>query len=152
MQLTPHFTLEELSRSETAARHGVNNTIPASLLSNAKKVANNLEIIRAHENAPITVFSCYRGPKVNALVGGSETSAHMQALAADCKVIGKSVKATCELAARVIPDFDQIIYEFGESGWCHIGFAAPGKKPRKQLLTAVKVNGKTVYKPGILSV
>ncbi len=151
MQLAPHFSLEEMSRSETAARHGVDNTIPAGLITNAKRVANALEIIRGHEKAPITVFSCYRGPKVNKLVGGSTTSAHMTALAADFRVSGKSVKATCELAANIIPDFDQIIYEFGEGGWCHIGFASPGGKPRKQRLSAVKVNGKTVYKQGFVT-
>lgn len=152
MQLTPHFSLEEMSRSNTAVRHGISNDIPANLIPNAKKVASALEIIRAHEKAAVIVFSCYRGMVVNKLVGGSDTSAHPKALAADFKVVGKSVKAVCDLAAKIIPDFDQIIYEFGESGWCHIGFAAPGKKPRKQLLTAVKQGGKTVYKPGIVKV
>lgn len=150
MQLTAHFTLAELQHSTTAARAGVPNIIPTPLVSNAKRVAAALETIRARAGKPIIVHSCYRSRAVNTLVGGSKTSAHVYALAADITQPGTSVKELCKLAARLIPDYDQIIYEFGETGWCHIGFRSPGVTPRKQLLTATKEHGKTVYRAGIV--
>jgi hypothetical protein len=154
-KLTDHFTLEEMQHSEAALRLGIDNHIPDDLMSNAMKVAVVLEIIRAECakikgcNVPIHVTSCYRSPEVNKAVGGSKTSAHRFAAAADCKAEGLTVLGLCQLAAKVIPNFDQIIYEFGPTGWMHIGLSTSGK-PRKQLLTAVKENGKTVYKQGLV--
>lgn len=150
-KLTEHFTVEEMSRSEAAIRLGIDNTCPVDLLPNMLRVANALEVIRERltsikgRNVPIHVTSCYRGPEVNKAVGGSPTSAHRFASAADCEAEGFGILELCRIAAEVIPDYDQIIYEFGESGWMHIGFA---KVPRKQKLTATKKDGKTVYSQG----
>jgi len=145
-KLTEHFTLEELSRSSTAVRQGLDNTPPANLLPNLKRIAEHLEIVRAHFGWPITVYSGYRSPAVNEAVGGSKTSAHRFGLAADFVVQGVPNRKVCEWIRDNLKDFDQVIYEFGPKGWVHLGLAA---KPRKQALTAVKENGKTVYKPGI---
>lgn len=148
MKLTEHFTLEEMQFSPTAVRKGLNNLIPEELIPNAKKVAEALEKIRAIDNKAIKVNSCYRSPEVNKAVGGSPTSAHRFAFAADCTKEGVSVLELCKQAASVIEDYDQIIYEFGETGWMHIGFTSGA--PRKQLLTAVKENGKTKYLKGFV--
>lgn len=145
-KLTEHFTLEELSRSTTAVRQGLDNTPPAKLVPNLKRVAEHLEIVRAHFGRPVNVYSGYRSPAVNKAVGGSATSAHRFGLAADFVVQGVSNREVCEWIQKNLADFDQVIYEFGPKGWVHLGLAA---KARKQALTAVKENGKTVYKPGI---
>lgn len=141
-QLTPHFSLDELSFSEAGSRNGIDNKIPDIYIPNAKRVADALEIIRAHYNMPIHVLSCYRSTTVNNLVGGSKTSAHMTASAADFKVNGHGIREVCLEIPKLITDFDQIIYEFGESGWIHLGFA---KNARKEMLTASKVNHITHY-------
>lgn len=148
MRLTEHFTLEEMQRSANAEALHIDNTIPDKLVSNALRVAVVLETIREHFGKPIDVLSCYRSPEVNAAVGGSSKSAHMNALAADGRIKGVSVKEICEWVRDNVPDYDQIIYEFGEQGWFHVGLSYGS--PRKQALTAVKENGKTVYKAGII--
>lgn len=147
-KLTPHFTKQELERSSTATRLGLDNTCPDGLLPNMQKVADRLEVIRMHFNAPVRVLSCYRSPAVNKAVGGSKTSAHRFALAADCTTDGVSVYDLCKWCADNIEDYDQVIFEFGNSGWMHIGFT--NGTPRKQLLTATKQNGKTVYLSGLV--
>lgn len=142
--LTEHFTLEEMSLSTTGARLGLDNTIPVPLISNARMVAERLEKVRAHFGQPVRVLSCYRAPAVNAAVGGSKTSAHRFALAADFIAGSAPLIAVARWCAENIEDFDQVIYEFGQ--WVHIGFS---NTPRRQILTAVKENGRTVYHQGL---
>lgn len=147
--ITEHFTLEELTRSATALRQGLDNTLPAQFLRNAEKVADALERVRAYFGGrPIRVTSCFRSKAVNAAVGGSLTSAHCSAMAADFEVIGVPHIEVCRAIPEIVPEFDQVIYEFGTTGWSHLGLAH--QTPRQQQLTAVKIHGKTVYKPGIL--
>lgn len=146
--MTEHFTIEELSRSETATRKGIDNHIPHEYLPNAKRVAQTLEIIRAHFG-PVRVTSCYRGVELNRIIGGSNTSAHCRAMAADFEIEGHANIEVARWCAENIKDYDQVIYEFGPTGWVHIGLA---DKPRRQQLTAIKEKGKTVYLPGIKEV
>lgn len=146
LQLTDHFSFAEMTRSNTATRKGLDNTCPPDLLANMRHVAERLEEVRAHFSKPITVHSCYRSPEVNKAVGGSPTSAHRYAHAADFTISGVSVLEVCKWCAANIKDFDQVIYEFGESGWIHMGFT--NGETRKQLLTALKQSGKTVYTKG----
>lgn len=149
MNPTPNFTREEMERSSTAIRMGLDNTCPTDLLGNMYEVMTQLELIRSHFDAPIHVTSCYRSPAVNKAVGGSKTSAHSFAHAADFEVAGVANIDVCRWVAENIKGFDQIIYEFGPSGWCHMGFT--NGKARGQLLSAVKEGGKTVYKKGLIA-
>jgi hypothetical protein len=148
--VTPHFTWRELLTSSAAVRLGLDN-IPASddVYANMRRIAEALEAIRTHFDRPIRVVSCYRSPDVNKAVGGSATSAHRFGAAADFTVQGTPNIDVCYAIPEVLADFDQIIYEFGPTGWVHLGLAT---KPRRQPLTAVKVAGKTVYKQGIVAV
>lgn len=148
MKLTEHFTIEEMERSSTATRLGLPNICPPELATNMLNVATHLELVRAHFNAPVHITSCYRAPAVNAAVGGSSTSAHRFAHAADFEVQGVANIDVCRWVAENMPDFDQIIYEFGPSGWCHIGFSKG--MARKQLLSAIKKGTKTVYLTGLV--
>jgi hypothetical protein len=147
MGLTEHFTLAEMCKSETATRLGINNNIPEELKGNVLRVAEALEKVRAHYGAPVHVTSCYRSPELNKAVGGSLTSAHRFALAADFEVSGVENIEVCKVLPDIIKDYDQIIYEFGPSGWVHLGFA---KVPRYQKLSAIKRDGKTIYLPGFV--
>lgn len=148
MKLTEHFTLEEMQHSETALRHGMPNICPEELLPNMRRVAEALEKIRAYFDRPIHVTSCYRSSAANTLVGGSKTSAHRLALAADFEVSGVANQTVCEATPFIVPDFDQIIYEFGKTGWVHLGFA---NIPRHQKLSAIKVDGVTKYLNGFVA-
>ena len=152
MNLTDHFTtnftLAEMQHSETASRNGLDNTMPDDLMPNALIVCQHLEIIRANYKLPINVLSCYRSLEVNTLCKGSKTSAHKAAFAADIVIYGIPNIQLCKDIAHILDDYDQIIYEFGPTGWCHVGFS--NGPPRKMLLSAVKENGTTVYKTGIV--
>jgi len=148
MKLTEHFSTEEFERSSTAIRMGLSNEIPPELMSNAKLMAATLETIRTRFGRPVRVTSCYRSPEVNQAVGGSPTSSHRFALAADFTVDDFSNNRVCEILQTMLTNFDQIIYEFGETGWVHLGLAKTA--PRGEVLSAVKEGGKTVYKKEIV--
>lgn len=155
MQLSEHFNLKEFTKSETAIRKRIDNTPNAAHAENLKNVCEKiLEPVRRHFGKPVRINSGYRGPALNAAVGGSSKSQHCNGEAVDFEIDGlpnpdlaKWVSENC--------DFDQIILEFYDpkegpnSGWVHASYTSSGKN-RKQKLTAVTVNGKTVYKPGFV--
>lgn len=161
-QITPHFSYRELTRSETARRHGVSNTPSQADLANITYTANQLEKVRAYLNDKyqkpifIIVTSCFRSEKVNKLVGGSKTSAHRFGLAADCDATGFTsvafAKEIIQMRDKDLIAFDQLILEYpnrGDGAWVHIGFKKDGKGQRNQVLTAVKRGEKTVYLQGL---
>ena len=121
MNLSAHFTLEELTRSETALRKGLDNTPDAETIANLTELANGMEQVRALLGHPIHINSAYRGPKVNAAVGGSKNSAHMRGYAADfvCPAFGTPAEV-CKAIMDSTIAYDQLIHEF--SAWTHISF------------------------------
>jgi hypothetical protein len=149
LQITKHFSLREMTRSAKGQELGLKNDPPPELMPNILKICERLEQVRAHYGKPITVRSCYRSPEVNKAVGGSKTSAHRFGLAADFLVDGVANIDVARWCRDNIADYDQIIYEFGPTGWVHMGFTVTSQ-PRKQLLSAVKQGGKTVYKQGLV--
>lgn len=146
MNLTPNFTLEELTRSDEAVRRGLDNSLPTELLPNLRRTAETMEEVRRIlGNRPVTVGSGYRGPELNKTIGGSLKSAHMQALACDfiCPAFGTPFQIA-EVLAAALKDFDQIIWE---GTWVHLGLADGFQ--RREVLTAKFPNGKAVYTKGL---
>ena len=92
MNLSEHFTLEEMTASQLAMRQHIKNTPTAAALKNLARLAVVLEQIRALVGKPIHIDSGYRSPPLNRAVGGSSASAHMEGLAADITVNGISSK------------------------------------------------------------
>lgn len=155
MQITEHFSLKELTRSETARRLGLQNTPYSAEMANIQYTAEQLEKIRAYVGRGIVVTSCFRSERVNKAVGGSPTSAHRFGLAADCDAIGLTSLAFAEEIIKMRDEgkikFDQLILEFPERGdgaWVHVGFRR-NSPMRNQIMTATKKGGKTVYLPGL---
>ena len=151
-RLTPHFSLAELTVSNTGARAGLRNLPLGDALDNLTRLAQALEQVRSLLfNAPILVSSGYRSPAINALIGGSRTSAHMRGLAADFTApkYGRPA-AICEYIRASSIQFDQLIYE---GTWVHFALAEKGKVPRRQIMTAVFAprGGKTRYVRGIMA-
>ena len=154
MQLTSNFSLAEMIKSETALRHDMDNTPGEAEIVNLKALAENvLQPIRDHFGKGVKVNSGFRHPEVNAKVGGSKTSDHCQGQAADIEIPGV---ANADLAQWIVDnlDFRQVILEFytpgvPDSGWVHVSYVAGDNK--KQVLTATKQNGKTVYLPGLIA-
>ena len=154
MNLTKNFTLSEMTKSETALRHGMDNTPSSSEIENLRVLCENvLQKVRDHYGKGVKVNSGFRHPLVNAKVGGSTTSDHCKGFAADIEIPGV---ANADLAQWIADncEFRQLILEFytvgvPDSGWVHVSFNPADNK--KQVLTATKQNGKTVYLPGLVA-
>jgi len=154
MNLTANFTLEELTKSETALRHDMDNTPGEAEIANLTALAQNvLQPVRDHFGKGVKVNSGFRHPEVNAKVGGSKTSDHCQGQAADIEIPGVP---NAELAEWIKDnlEFRQLILEFytpgvPDSGWVHVSYVAGDNK--KQVMTATKKDGKTVYLPGLVA-
>lgn len=131
-QLTPHFSLEELIHSDTAAARGIDNSAPPALQANLQRLAELLERVRAVLGVPVHISSAYRSPALNRAVGGVANSVHMSGLAADITApsFGNPLAVAQAIHAAGIP-FDQLIHEYGR--WVHIGLRDGA--PRGQLLT-----------------
>ena len=148
MKLSEHFSLDEFIFSETAVRLGIDNSLPQDLYANARRTCVLLEEVRQILGSrPIHLNSGYRCPELNRSIGGSTSSAHMQALAADfvCRSFGTPLEIT-EILAAVLPDFDQLIYE---GTWVHIGLSTG--RNRREILTAKFDTGKARHLPGIVA-
>jgi hypothetical protein len=153
-QITKNFSLQELTKSETALRHGLENKPGAVELANLTELAGKvLQPVRDHFSKGVKVNSGFRHPEVNAKVGGSRTSDHCRGMAADIEIPGV---ANAELAEWVKNnlEFTQLILEFytpgiPDSGWVHVSYDP--KNLKKQVLTATKQGGKTVYLPGLVA-
>lgn len=145
MQLSEHFTLDELTVTQT----GLDNTPSAEAVMNLKRLCNTvLEPLRLHIKKPIIVTSGFRSQEVNAKVGGSKTSSHMSGLAADIHVVNMtSAELAIAIAHTGLP-YDKAI---NEQTWVHVQVSPLGMKPRAELYTAVFAEGKpTTYLKGIV--
>ena len=151
MKLSAHLDLSEVTRSESAKRNGISNMPTEQHIANFKLLAEKVfEPIRLHFNCPIHISSAYRSEALNKAVGGSSTSQHCTGEAIDVDMDGCTSGVTNKMVFDYIKDnlsFDQLIYEFGDSknpDWVHVSYESTGKQ-RKQVLKAVRVNGKTTY-------
>jgi len=152
MRLSKNFTLQEFTKSQTATRLGLDNEPNRSHLSNAKDLFKwVVQPVRDHFG-PTVINSGYRGPALNTAVGGSKTSQHCLGEAVDIECPGVSNVEVAEWIRDNLK-FDQLILEFHtkgipDSGWVHVSYKNP-KENRQKSMTALKENGKTVYKLGI---
>lgn len=153
MQLSPNFSLHELTKSYEATRKGLDNTPPPEAVARLRVLAERvLQPVRDHFG-PTTINSGYRSLRVNTAIRGAKKSQHMLGEAADLEVHGV---ANADLAAWIRDnlDFDQLILELytpgqPNSGWVHVSYA--GMANRKQVLTYLEENGKNVYKNGLIA-
>jgi zinc D-Ala-D-Ala carboxypeptidase len=154
MQLSPNFSLTEMVKSETALRHGMENTPGEAEIAALRLLCEKvLQPVRDHYGVGVKVNSGFRHPDVNAAVGGSKTSDHCRGQAADIEIPGV---ANADLAVWIMEnlDYTQLILEFYtpgilDSGWVHVSYNPTNLK--KENLTATKKDGKTVYLPGLVA-
>ena len=134
MNLTPHFTLEELTASEAADRNGWDNTPNEQELANLKRLADFLEQVKAVLGGkPIMVNSAFRSKLVNDSVGSKDSSQHRVGCAADIRVPGMTPDEVVRAIIASSLGYDQVIREFDR--WTHI--SVPNSStgaPRKQAL------------------
>ena len=125
MNLSPHFTLAELTHTD---HRSLDNTPNAGELANLQRLAEFLEVVKTTLGGkPVMINSAYRSKAVNDAVGSKDTSQHRLGLAADFRVPGMSPDAVVR-ALLALP-YDQIIREY--DAWTHISIS---DKPRRQAL------------------
>jgi hypothetical protein len=150
MKLSPNFTLDELVKSQTAARRGIPNLPNTDEIEALEKLCKYILQPVRDVHGPFMVSSGFRSPELCAAIGSKPTSQH-------CCTDGKHAAADFEvpmvdnydLAVWIEQNlpFDQLIlecYEGGNSGWVHCSYADKG---RKETLTYSKAKG---YRQGLL--
>lgn len=133
MQLSQHFTLEELTHSDLASRKGWDNTPNDQEMANLKRLANFLEAVRTILGKPIFINSGFRSKAVNDAVGSKDSSQHRLGCAADIRVQGMTPDEVCRKIIASGLAYDQLIREF--DAWTHI--SVPNyeiDRPRRQAL------------------
>ena len=148
-RLSPNFTLDEMTFSQTAARRGLSNSPTPPVEAELERlVLTALQPLRDRIGSPLLVSSGYRSAGVNASVGGSRESAHMFGRAADINVPGMAPKQLAAVILQMGIPFDQLINEF--DSWIHIAIPVLGVVPRREQLTARRSpTGATLYTKGI---
>ena len=131
MNLTEHFTLEELT---TTDHRQFDNTPNETERENLVRLAGLLELVKvAIGGKPVMVNSAFRSKKVNDAVGSKDTSQHRVGCAADIRVPGMTPDAVVKAVIAAKLPFDQLIREFDR--WTHISVPNDAKgKPRGQTL------------------
>ena len=134
MNLTEHFTLDELTSSETAERNGWDNTPNEAELANIKRLAEFLEQVKTVLGGkPIMVNSAFRSKQVNDAVGSKDTSQHRFGCAADFRVPNMTPDQVVRAVIAAGLPYQQLIREF--DAWTHISIPNTlDAKPRKQAL------------------
>ena len=137
MQLSPHFSLAEFTRSEKATRSGISNVLPAELLMAAASTAVMLEKIRqflgelAGHEIPITVTSGYRCIALNRALGSSDSSDHVRAAAVDW--LAPAFGTPTEICTALAPvasllGIGQLINEYPDrASWVHTSTREPDR-------------------------
>jgi len=153
MKLTANITLDELTKSQTAERKGINNNPNPKQIDNIKALAINiLQPVRSHFDRPLIISSGFRCAQLCVEIGSSVNSQHVaddNAAAADFEIPGVDNR---ELALWIKSEleYDQLILEFYKdneptSGWIHCSYSTDHN--RHESLRAMREDGKVIYKP-----
>ena len=145
-----YFTIDELARSATAKRLGIDNTPTREIKENLTALVEKvLDPLRKKFGRPIVVTSGYRCEKLNKAVGGAKNSQHKYGQAADIRTVSDKPEDNRRLRDLLISlnlPFDQLIDEFG-CDWLHVSYRSTGN--RGQILSAIRIKGIIVYTAGI---
>lgn len=148
MNLSKNFSVDELIKSQTAERKGIDNSPNADALYNLRLLAENiLQPIRDHFG-PFIVSSGYRSTALCEAIGSKPTSQHAFGQAGDFEVPGIDNYDLCKWIEDNL-EFDQLILEcykpgHPNSGWVH---CSTDESPRKELLTYDRTRG---YRSGLI--
>lgn len=133
MELTPHFSLQELTHSDVAVRRGLDNAPNPGEVANLQRLCETvLEPTRWLLGVPLRVNSGFRALAVNAAVGGKHNSAHLDGRACDFVPVGMPLGEAFLMIRQSSIPYDQVILEF--NAWIHLAIAPRGAAPRRQAL------------------
>lgn len=143
MQLSEHFSLEELCYSQRAAENAIDNTPSAAVAERLRFLCTMcLEPIRDLLGTPLHVSSGFRCEALNRFVGGEPSSQHTRGEAADFLPAGAELDDAFLSIANGALDFDQVIRE---PSWIHVSYR-PDRNNRRECLVAEQVNGRMNYR------
>ena len=135
---SPNFSMDELTHSDTAARHGIDNTPNDNQKENLYKLAMEMEDVRELlNNKPIFCSSGFRCVELNTLIGSKKTSSHVRGLA--CDFTARGYGNPNDIVSAIVNsdiNYDQLILEY--DSWVHISFCEDEETPRKQALVINK--------------
>lgn len=150
MKLSKNFTLQELTKSQTAIRNNIDNTPSPEEIENLQELCVNvLQPIR-EVFGPVFVSSGFRSLTINSLTGGSANSYHVKGMAADIEVASASTLDLFLWIKNNLP-YTELILEFyvegyPDSGWVHVAYDKDDLK-KKTLVATKMMNGRTKYEP-----
>jgi uncharacterized protein YcbK (DUF882 family) len=143
-QITPHFSLEELTASETAERNGWDNNPNGYERENLARLADLLEQVKVVLGGkPIMINSAFRSKQVNDAVGSKDTSQHRIGCAADIRVPGMTPDQVVKAVMVSGINFDQIIREFDR--WTHISVPNTIDTPARRQALIIDKSGTRGY-------
>ena len=137
MQLSGHFSLSELTKSQTAERKGISNKPTLEHIENLTELCTHiLEPTRRNFSKPIVITSGYRAEELCEAIGSKTTSQHAKGQAADFEMFGLDNKSLAKYIKNNLI-FDQLILEFynqddPSSGWVHCSYSK--EENRKEAL------------------
>jgi len=150
MQLSKNFSLDEMTKSQTAIRMGLSNNPSEGEVENLRLLCERvLQPVRDHFNHTVTISSGYRNEILSRKIGSSSSSQHCRGEAADFEIFGIGNNEVSDWIKENLM-FDQLILEYWEpgepnSGWIHCSYISD--QPRASYLWAYRSEGKTKYKP-----
>ena len=148
VRLSAHFTLGEMTRSQTAVRLSIDNDPGEDAVKSLTKLCKNiLEPVRLLFGIPFSPSSGFRSIELNELIGGSTTSQHCFGEAVDFEIPGvPNIEVANWIRDNLI--FDQLILEYYQyddpaAGWIHVSCRSP-----EQRMEALTYDG-IIYHPGL---
>ena len=148
MNLSKYCTLEEAVKSDTAIRKGIDNAPNTEQIKAMQTIALLVYDPLCEKFGKIPFNSFFRSEKLNKAIGGAKTSQHVkgEAIDLDADTMPKLSNAELFKYIRDNMEFSQLIWEYGNDAkpeWVHVSFSS--ERNQKEVLRAVKVNGKTKY-------
>lgn len=148
MNISEHFTLDQLTKSQTASRKGIAEQFTPSdiIIAELKELCTNVleRVLLIFPN--LTISSGYRSIALNSAIGGANSSQHTKGQAADLQINNASNITIAKAVLSAGIGFDQMIIEFGtleKPDWIHLSYNK--EHNRGQILRAEIIGGKTVY-------
>lgn len=139
MNLTPHFTFEELTYT---SHREFDNTPNLIQINNLQRLAEFLEKVRAVLDKPIIVDSGFRSPEVNQAVGSTSVSQHLKGCAADFRVPGMSPAEVVKAIYNSDIAYDQLILELS---WTHISIPNTDDVDARKMALIIDKKGTRYY-------
>ena len=141
MTTKSYFTIDELCKSETAKKYGIDNTPNPIIVSHLQQLINFLNPLREAWGSAIKVTSGYRCEKLNKFVGGSKTSSHMIGYGIDLIPANGKMDEFKKFIVDYMKTrmFDQCIIEkSGKTEWIHIGLYNLKDQQRRMIFNIIK--------------